>query len=94
MSDKAGALQRARRDVALRELAVMGGAVEIELTQALLECVYRAAAQAAWLRGKVESLSEGEVLCVGAHGRPTPHTWIRLEQEAVDRLARILKDGA
>ena len=48
---------RARRDLALREVAVMGGRVEIEPTQALLECVYRAAGQAAWLRGKVEWLS-------------------------------------
>jgi hypothetical protein len=59
-------MERARRDLALRELAVMGGRLEIEPTQALLECVYRAAGQAAWLRGKVESLSEDEVLGVGA----------------------------
>src|SRR3954468_15761568 len=84
-------MERARRDLALREVAVMGGRVEIEPTQALLECVYRAAGQEAWLRGKVESLSQDEVLCVGAHGRPTPHTWIRLEQEALDRLARFSK---
>src|SRR3954464_1896473 len=49
------------------------------------------AGQEAWLRRKVESLNEDEVLCVGAHGRPTPHTWIRLEQEALDRLARVSK---
>jgi hypothetical protein len=80
-------MERARRDLALREVAVMGARLEIEPTQALLECVYRAAGHA----GKVESLSEDEVLCVGAHGRPTPHTWIRLEQEALDRLARFSK---
>src|SRR4051812_49155423 len=51
-------VQRARRDVALRELAAMGARLEIEPTQALLECVYRAAGQAAWLRLKVESLGE------------------------------------
>jgi hypothetical protein len=80
------------RELALREVAVMGGGPEIEPTQALLACVYyRAAGQAAWLREKVESLSQDEVLCVGAHGRPTPHTWIRLEQEALDRLARVSK---
>jgi hypothetical protein len=84
-------MERARRELALREVAVMGGRLEIEPTQALLECVYRAAGQAAWLRGKVESLGEDEVLCVGAHGRPTPHTWIRLEHEALDRLARFSK---
>jgi hypothetical protein len=28
---------------------------------------------------------------VGAHGQPTPHTWIRLEQDALDRLARFAK---
>jgi hypothetical protein len=49
------------------------------------------AGQAVWLREKVESLDQDEVLCVGAHGRPTPHTWIRLEHEALDRLARFSK---
>ncbi len=75
----------------MREVAVMGGALEIEPTQALLECVYRAAGQAAWLRAKVESLRHDELLVPGAHGAPVPHTWVRLEQEALDRLARLSK---
>jgi hypothetical protein len=56
----------------------MGGAIEVAPTQALLECVRRAGGQA-------------EVVCVGAHGTPAPHTWVRMEQEALDRLARVSK---
>src|SRR4051812_24812044 len=84
-------LERARRDLALRELAVMGGDIAIEPTEALLACVQRAAGQAAWLRLKVESLSDDEVVCVSAHGALVPHTWVRMEQEAIDRLARLSK---
>src|SRR4051794_35743629 len=84
-------LERARRQVALRELAAMGGAIAVEPTQALLECVHRAAGQAAWLRMKVESLRDEELLCPGAHGGLMPHTWVRMEQEAIDRLARLSK---
>jgi hypothetical protein len=80
-------IERARRELAARELAVMGAAIAVGPTQALLECVYRAAGQAAWLRLKVESLAPEEVVCVGAHGTPAPHTWVRMEQEALDRLA-------
>jgi predicted lactoylglutathione lyase len=69
----------------------MGGAIEVEPTEALLECVHRAAGQAAWLRLKVESLGHEEVVCVGAHGAPALHTWVRMEQEALDRLARLSK---
>jgi endonuclease/exonuclease/phosphatase family metal-dependent hydrolase len=32
-----------------------------------------------------------ELLCTGAHGGLVPHTWVRMEQEAVDRLARLSK---
>ncbi len=61
------------------------------MTQALLQCVYRAAGQAAWLRLKVESLADDVLLCSGAHGAPVAHTWVRMEQEALDRLARVSK---
>ena len=77
-------LERARRELALRELAVMGGTIEVEPTEALLECVHRAAGQAAWLRSKVESLDHDEIIGIGAHGVPSPHIWVRLEQEAID----------
>src|SRR5215203_85264 len=30
-------------------------------------------------------------LCVGAHGTRVSHTWVRMEQEALDRLARVAK---
>jgi hypothetical protein len=83
--------ERARRELALRELAVMGGVIAIEPTDALLECVHRAAGQAAWLRLKVESLAPDELLCPEAHGGSTLHTWVRMEQEALDRLARWSK---
>src|SRR4051812_42843540 len=49
----------ARRELAFREVVVKGGRLEIEPTQALLDCVYRAAGQAAWLREKGESLRSG-----------------------------------
>ncbi len=86
-----GQVERARRQLALREMAQMGGAVELEPTDALLACVHRAAGQAAWLRLKVEDLRDEDLLTVGAHGTLVPHTWIRMEQEALDRLARVSK---
>ncbi len=86
-----GQVEHARRALALRELAVMGGSIPVEPTDALLGCVYRAAGQAMWLRGRVESLSPEEVLCLGAHEIAVPHIWVRLEQEALDRLARVSK---
>ena len=49
-------------------MAVMGGDIAIEPTQALLACVHRAAGQAAWLRLKVESLSDDEIVCVARTG--------------------------
>ncbi len=84
-------MEHARRESASRELAVMGGAIEVEPTDALLACVHRAAGQAAWLRSKVESLTDDEVLSVGGHGAPVSHTWVRMEQEALDHLARFSK---
>ncbi len=40
---------------------------------------------------KVEDLRDEDLLTVGAHGTRVPHTWIRMEQEALDRLARVSK---
>ncbi len=40
---------------------------------------------------KVEDLGDEDLLTVGAHGRLVAHTWIRMEQEALDRLARVSK---
>src|SRR4051812_49999459 len=84
-----GQLEHARRELALREFATMGGAITVEPTEALLACVHRAAGQSAWLRMKVESLGHEEVLCSGAHSGVVPHPWVRMEQEAIDRLARL-----
>ena len=83
--------ERARRELAHRELALLGGSIAIEPTDALLECVHRAAGQATWLRLKVESLEPDALVCVGAHGDPALHTWARMEHEALDRLARWSK---
>lgn len=73
----------------MRELPVMGGAIEVNPLDALLQCVYRAAGIAAWMRMQVEDLQSAEdVVSAGQL-----NAWVRLEQDALDRLARFSRDA-
>lgn len=70
------------REAALEAMVVFGGAIEVDPLEALLQCVYRAAGVAAWLRLKVESL-DGEL--------DPDSAWVRLQGEWTDKQARYAK---
>lgn len=77
------------RERALRELPMLGGAIETNPLDALLQCVYRAAGMAAWLRMQVEAIETADdVVSAGQL-----NVWVKLEAEALDRLARFAKDA-
>lgn len=60
--------------------------IEADPIEALLYCVRRASAVAAYLRGRVARVEEGDQVQAGELNQ-----WAALEQEALDRLARFSK---
>jgi hypothetical protein len=76
--------QKIEREAMLRDLPMLGGAIEVDPIQALLQAVYRAAGICAWLRLKVEDLPDatpgGDVA-----------VYVRLEAEWLDRMAKWSK---
>jgi hypothetical protein len=76
--------RKIERERMLRDLPMLGGAIEVDPIQALLQAVYRAAGICAWLRLKVEDLPDatpgGDVA-----------VYVRLEAEWLDRMAKWSK---
>lgn len=84
--------QSAREAMALAELRFMGVALDVEPTDALLTCVRTAAGHLAYLTRKVEEVPPGgELQQAPNQNGQVLHVWARLQQDAIERLARVCK---
>src|SRR4051795_11545873 len=79
-------MQKYARERALEEAVAFGGAIDVDPITLLSAMVHRCAAVASWLRLKIESLDESELIIDGR-----PSVWVRLEAEWVDRATRSAK---
>lgn len=67
----------------------MGTAVDVSPEEGLIACVRLAAGQLAYATQKVAALSEAEQIEHNRAGETRLHVWARVQQESIDRLARV-----
>lgn len=86
-----GVVQKYEREAAMADMRFMGVPIDVEPTDALLMAVRTAAGHLAYLTAKVSTVADDDVL-ESPNGRDQSlHVWGRLQQDAVDRLARVSK---
>lgn len=86
----------AAREVGAMLARNLGGAIEVDPLDALLQALYASAGATAWYRQKIEDLESKELhATVGGtehgDGREEPHVWIRMYADERDRMARTAK---
>lgn len=86
-----GVVQKYERELALADMRFMGVPIDIEPTDSLLMAVKVAAGHLAYLTAKVRLVADEDAL-ESPNGRDRVlNVWGRLQQDAVDRLARVSK---
>lgn len=94
---RAKAKERQQEEAAQRAVVVYGLPVEVDPHTALLEELCRTAGHIAWLRHRIEELTEQTLhgpVGGSEHGYPReePHVWVRLYQEERRHYAAVARD--